>query len=327
MSVLNYKYTTYALAVASLTTVLLMNSSYASSSSGPISLVVPYAGGGMNDALARLLAEGMSKELGRTIIVENKPGANGMIGASYVARSKANGSTLLLGGTGPISLNVLLRPNLPYSLQSFDSVAMLFEGPLTITVPSSTQVTSLSQLKDYAEKEQRPLLYGSLGPGSVTDLFGLILSKSLHIPLTSVAYKNNPSSLLDLIAGRSDLSYVTPSSLVEYKKDQKVNILAITSEDRNPYFPDIPSVKELGYPELQSSFWTALHAPKGTPKETIDKLANAAIKTVQTDSFQQLLKTNGQTVKAGGPELLDAQLVSDQQHWGSIIKENNIVIN
>lgn len=299
----------------------------AAASSAHISLIVPYAGGGTNDALARLLAEGMSQELGRTIIVENKPGANGIIGASYVARAKPDGNTLLLGGTGPISLNPLLRPTINYGVDSFDSVALLFDGPLTVTIPSSLPATKLEDLKTYAEKQNRPLLYGTLGPGSVTDLFGLILSKTLELPLTAVAYKNNPSSLMDLISGRSDLSYATPSALAEYVKDNKIKILAITTEERNPYFPEIPSVTELGYPELKSSFWTSLHVPKGTPVEVIDKLTNAAKKTIQTEKFKELLATSGQNLKAGGPKELDEQIKADQQHWGSIIKEHNIVIN
>ncbi len=300
---------------------------YAQVNGKPITLVVPYAGGGTNDSFARLLAEGMSKELGRHVIVENKGGANGIIGSSYVARSRADGSTYLLSGTGPISLNIMLRPDLPYSFDSFDSVAMLFDGPLTITVPTSLGVNSLDELIDHGKKENKSLLAGTMGPGSVTDLYNRIVAKTFEIPITAVAYKNNTASLIDLMAGRGDLSYATPIALIEYQKAGNLNILALTTDERDPSFPDIPTVTELGYPQLKTSYWTALHAPKGTPAKDIEAVSVAAIKTVQSEAFRNLLRDNGQTEKAGGPEVLDAQIQADRDYWGKIIHENNIVIN
>lgn len=291
----------------------------------PITIVVPYTAGGTNDNFARILAEGISKELGRHVIVENKPGANGIIGASYVARAKPDGQTLLLGGTGPISLNAMLRPSLPYRVDSFDSVALLFDGPLTITVPTAIGVNSIDELIRYAKEQGRPLLYGTLGPGSVTDLFGLLVSKTLGFPMTPVAYKDNNSALIDLMDARGDMNYATPIPMIQNSK--KLKILTLTSEQRDPTLPAIPTVGELGYPQLKSTYWTALHAPKGTPREIIDKIAAAAIKTVQTDAFHEVLKLNGQTDRAAGPEALDAQLAADRQHWGTVIRENNIVID
>ncbi|MCJ9712333.1 tripartite tricarboxylate transporter substrate binding protein, partial [Bordetella hinzii] len=248
----------------------------------PVSLIVPYAAGGPNDNFARLLAEGMSAEIGRPFIVENKPGANGIIGSSYVARAATDGSTLLMGGSGPLSLNILLRPSLQYGFDSFASVAMLFDGPLTITVPPQMGVNSLAELVAYAKREGRPLTYGSLGPGSVTDLYGLILSKTLGIPLTAVPYKSTPTSLMDLISGRNDLSFMTPIALADHQKAGAVKILTLTTDRRDPALPEVPCVTELGYPQLKASYWTALHAPKGTPGELVQAYAAAAIKTVQT---------------------------------------------
>ncbi|AFK64345.1 hypothetical protein TKWG_23790 [Advenella kashmirensis WT001] len=125
---------------------------YAQGDGKPITIVVPYAAGGTNDNFARLLADGIGKELDRHVIVENKPGANGIIGSSYVARARPDGTTFLLGGSGPVSLNILLRPALPYGFDSFDSVAMLFDGPLTITVPTSLGVDSVDELVAYGKK-------------------------------------------------------------------------------------------------------------------------------------------------------------------------------
>jgi len=298
---------------------------YAQDHGKPITIVVPYAGGGANDGLARLLAEGMSKELGRPVIVENKGGANGIIGASYVARARPDGTTLLLGGTGPVSLNIMLRPSLSYGFDSFDSVAMLFEGPLTITVPTSLGVNTMDELVTHARKSERPLLYGTLGPGSVTDLYGRLLIKAVNAPMTAVSYKNNTASLIDLMAGRGDMNYATPVPMIQNAKNLK--ILALSTEKRDPNFPNIPSIAELGYPQLRTSYWTALLAPKGTPGKLIDEIAAAAMKTVRTDAFHRVLTENGQIEKAGGPQVLDSQLQADREHWGKVINENKIVIN
>ncbi|GAB3122087.1 hypothetical protein GCM10027288_50580 [Bordetella tumbae] len=203
---------------------------------------------------------------------------------------------------------------------------MLFDGPLTITVSSKISVNSLKELVSYAQGAKRSLTYGSLGPGSVTDLYGLILSKALGIPLTSVPYKSTPTSLLDLIAGRNDLSYMTPIALADHQKSGAVRILALTTNHRDPALPEVPCVTELGYPQLQASYWTALHAPKGTPGNLIQDYSAAAIKAVQSDSFRKMLVSNGQTEKAGGPEKLNAQLQADRDYWGKVITENHIVL-
>lgn len=293
----------------------------------PVTIIVPYAAGGTNDAFARMLADGMSKELGRTVLVDNKAGANGILGSTFVAKAKPDGTTLLLGGTGPVSLNTMLRPSLPYTIDSFDSVAMLFSGPLTVTVPTKLGVDSLDALVAHVKETGKPLRYGTLGPGSVTHLYGLVMSKALDVPVTPVAYKNNPSSLIDLIGGQAEVSLATPIALIEYQKAGDLKILALTTAERDPSFPDIPTVVELGHPELQSSYWTALHAPKGTPAEVIETLSAAAVKTVQTPEFRELLRKNGQTEKAGGPDALDAQLASDRDTWGKVIAENEIAIS
>lgn len=296
------------------------------SSDKPISIVVPYAAGGTTDNFTRMLAEGMSRELNRTVIVENKPGANGIIASTHVARAPADGTTLLLGGTGPVALNIMLRPELAYDFDSFDSVAMLFDGPLTITVPTRLGVDSIEGLVKYSKTNHQPIRVGTLGPGSVSDLYALIFAKTLDVEVLPVPYKSTPMSLIDLLGGQGEMTNATPIALLEHQKAGNLKILALTTEERDPTFPDIPTVTELGYPELKSSYWAALHAPKGTPPEVIKELADAAIKVVQSKEIHDTLVRTGQRARAGGPEVLDAQLAHDREHWGALIKANNIVL-
>ncbi len=295
-------------------------------SSEPITIVVPYAGGGTIDALVRMLADGMSTELGQPVMVENLTFAIVFVGAQYVARSAPDGLTLLSGGTGPVSLNTLLRPDLPYTLDSFDSVAMLFEGSLSITVPSVLEVETLEEFVEFARNAGRPMRYGTLGPGSVTHLYGLMMSGAFGFDVVDVAYRNNPSSLVDLIAGQAEISNATPLALVEHQRAGDVRILALTTEERDPNFPDIPSIVELGHPELVASFWTALHAPAGTPPEAIERLSAAAIKAMENPALLEILGNSGMIDRAGGPDVLDAQLQRDQESWGAVVREHGIVL-
>ena len=295
--------------------------STAAFASDVITLIVPYAGGGINDAFGRKVADGLSRDLGRTVLVENKPGANGIIGATYVANAPKDGSVLLLGGTGPISLNAMLRQDLPYKVESFQSVALMFEGTLTISVPTSLGVNSLDELVAHAKSTGKPLRYSTQGPGSVMDLYGRIIGRHFGIEMVPVAYKNNPASIVDFLAGQLDVSFVSPMSLSEHAKSGAVKILALTVPERDPAFADVPTVAELGHPQIETSYWTGLHAPAGTPDEIVQSYAKSIINTVNAPDFLELLSKSGQYPKAGGPETLDAQLATDRTVWAPVIAE------
>lgn len=301
-------------------------SSAAQASEEPIRIVVPYGAGGSTDTYARILAESMSQDLGRQVLVENKPGANGIIASTYVSRAKPDGTTLLIGGTGPVSLNPLLRPSLAYGVDSFEPVALLYSGSLTISVPSIIGVNSIEELVAHAKSSNTPIRFGTMGPGSVTNLFGIMMTDLLGIKSVGVAYKGVPASLIDLIAGQAELTFAAPNGLLEHQKAGDVKILALTTEERDPRFPNIPTVVELGYPELVVSYWGGFLAPKGTPKEIIDQIANAAVKAANSDKFKELIDKQGMRLTTGGSEVMAAQLDTDAQKWGTVIKQNNITI-
>lgn len=295
-------------------------------SSQPIFIVVPYAGGGTIDNLIRTIAKGMSEKLEQPVLVDNKPGGNGIVGSQYVARAPKDGLTLLAGGTGPISLNVMLRKNLPYKLEDFASVAMLCTGPLTLTVNSQMPVTDVKSFVEYAKSRPKPLFYGTLGPGSVTHLYGIIMSQSMGFSVTDVAYRNNPASIMELLSGECDLSFATPSAVIEHVKIGKLKILALSTPQRLPALPDVPTFAESGYPQLNASFWTALHAPAGTPADVVTRLNEAVNFALKSPEIAKLMENESQQVEIGPPALLDKQLVKDTELWGPVIKAKNIVL-
>lgn len=296
----------------------------ANAAGDPIHIVVPYGSGGMIDALVRMVGEHMAVELGQPVVVDNKPGANGIIGSSFVAAAKPDGLTILSGGTGPVSLNTMLRKNLPYSLDSFEPVAMLFDGPLSVTVPSTMKVNSIKEFVEYGNKKGEPVSYGTMGPGSVTHLFGLLLGQQTGHKMRDVAYRNNSSSLVDLIAGQVDLSFATPISLLKHMKAGDVKVLALTTKERSDKFPEIPTLVEQGYPNLVASFWTGFLAPKGTPKATVDRIAKAAVNAMNDPKISGFLTARGMHPNAGGPQAMADQLADDVKVWGETIKNNNL---
>lgn len=295
-------------------------------SSDPITLVVPYGAGGLIDGIVRQVADMMSKDLGQPVLVENKPGANGIVGAQYVASADPDGLTYLVGATGPISLNILLRPNLPYGLDDFTPVATMLSGPLSVAVPANIGVEKIEDLVTYANDTGKPLRYATLGPGSVTHLFGLILESELGVDMADVAYRNNTSALVDLMGGQAELNFSSPISLLEHQKSGDLKILALTTPERMEQFPDIPTTTELGYPNLVSSFWFGLMAPDGTPQEMVDKVSAATEKAMNDSELQAQMEKVGMIPEPGGPDALQAQLDSDMKVWGKVVEDNEIVL-
>ena len=296
-------------------------------SSQTVFIIVPYGSGGSIDSLMRSIAKGMSEVLDQPVLVDNKPGANGIVGSQYVARAVKDGSVLLAGGTGPISLNVLLRKNLPYKLADFASVAMLCNGPLSLTVNAKMPVTDMKSFVSYAKGRDKPMFYATLGPGSVTHLFGIMMGKSMGFAVTDVAYRNNPASVMELLSGECDLNFATPAAVIEHVKAGKLRLLAVSSDKRMPNLSDVPTFAESGYPELSASFWTALHAPAGTPREAIERLNAAANAAMQKPEIAKQLEIDGLQVDLGPPQLLDTQLIKDAALWGPVITAQNIALD
>jgi len=296
-------------------------------SSQTVFIIVPYGSGGSIDSLTRSIAKGMSEVLDQPVLVDNKPGANGIVGAQYVARAAKDGSVLLAGGTGPISLNVLLRRNLPYKLADFASVAMLCNGPLSLTVNAKMPATDMKSFVAYAKGRDKPLFYATLGPGSVTHLFGIMMGKSMGFAVTDVAYRNNPASVMELLSGECDLNFATPAAIIEHVRAGQLRLLAISSDKRMPNLPDVPTLAESGYPELSASFWTALHAPAGTPREAIERLNAAANAAMQKPEIAKQLEIDGLQADLGPPRLLDTQLTKDAALWGPVITAQHIALD
>lgn len=294
----------------------------------PVSLIVPFAAGGSTDLVVRPLAVAMEKSLGASLIVVNKGGAGGAIGAQFAARSKADGYTLLVGSAGPIVVNPLLRSNLGYNPQTdFEPIAVIGTQPLALAVNAKLGINSLSELVAMIKKDSSKGFYSSSGSGSLMHLTGELFNSILGGGLTHVAYQGGGPAVQAAIAG--DVQFLTDAivSLVPHHQAGHLKILAICDTKRSALLPNVPTVVEAGYPKLVSSTSNYLLAPKGTPAQAIKKAQAAAASAMTATEVVESLKSAGVS--------FDAQLVgtpvatymkAEIDKWSSVIKEAKIRI-
>lgn len=291
-----------------------------------IRFVVPFAAGGLTDIVTRMVAQHMSRSLGQTIVVENRPGGNAIIASEAVAHAPKDGLTVLVGGTAGLPLNAMMRRNLPYRLDDFASVALLFDGPLTLTVNADLPPRDIAAFVSHARAQPHPLRYATNGTGSVAHLFGILMADAMGIRLTDVAYRGNGPSTTDLLAGVIEISVEAPTTTIEHVRAGKLRLLGLSFDERAPLLPEIPTFKEAGYPQLVTSFWTALLVPAGTPAEEIARLNAAANKAMDSDAIRQRLAAEALRPVTGAPALLDEQMQRDKEQWGRVVAERKITL-
>lgn len=295
-------------------------------SAGPIRFVVPFAAGGLTDIVTRMVAQHMAQTLDQTIVVENRPGGNAIIATQAVARAPKDGLTVLVGGTAGLPLNVLMRPTLPYTLEDFAPVALLFDGPLSLTINASLPPRTIAEFVTFAKASRNPLRYATNGPGSVGHLFGILMANAMGIELTDVAYRGNGPSTTDLLAGIIEISVEAPTTTIEHVRAGKLRLLGLSFPDRAPLLPEIPTFKEAGYPDLVTGFWTALLCPAGTPADVVARLNGAANRAMESETIRQRLAGEALRAISGPPALLQQQMAQDMAQWGRIIREKNITL-
>lgn len=291
-----------------------------------IRFVVPFAPGGLTDIVTRMIANQMSQTLEQTIVVENRAGGNAIIASEAVARAPKDGLTVLVGGTAGLTLNAMMRQNLPYRLEDFAPVALLFDGPLTLTINADLPPRDIRGFVDYAKAQRNPLRYATNGPGSVGHLFGIMMSDAMGIPLTDVAYRGNGPSTTDLLAGVIEISVEAPTTTIEHVRAGKLRLLGLSAAERAPLLPQVPTFKEAGYPQLVASFWTALLVPAGTPAAEAARLNAAANKAMESEAIRARLTAEALRPISGPPSLLDDQMRRDREQWGRIIAERKITL-
>jgi tripartite-type tricarboxylate transporter receptor subunit TctC len=290
----------------------------------PITLVVPFPPGGPTDMVARVLAQNVGEQLGQSVIVDNKPGANGNIGNAFVAKAAADGYTVLYN-TSSIALSPALYKKLSYNVNTeLAPVALTAVVPLALVVNPKTPVNSVAEFVKYAKDQKGKLSYGSAGNGSAGHLAFEYLKMTAEIFMLHVPYRGTGPMMTDLLSGRLDAASVGAAALLPFIKSGKVRCIATGSTQRLPQLPDVPTVAEQGFPGFEMTQWYGMLAPASLPKEHLDKLAAETMKAVKAP--EALKRLNGDAAEAiGGTPAQFAQFIAaEQARWQKVIKRAQI---
>ena len=287
-------------------------------------IVVPFGAGASNDAIARAVAPLLARRLGNTVIVENKPGAAGVIGSDYVAKSPADGSVLLLSSSTFVTAAVT-QPRLPYDpLTAFVPVSMVGNGPMLLAVSAATPIKSAAELVAAAKAKPGSLTYGTSGTGSIAHLASEMLSDAAGIRMTHVPYKGAANALMDMAGGQIDMMISNYTSLVAQIKSGKVKALAVTSAQASPAFADLPPLSSVA-PGFAADIWVTVFAPGNTSAPVVARLNRELNQIAASPEVKALLEPDGATPMALSPADLARRVRDDLAIWKKIAVEKKIL--
>jgi tripartite-type tricarboxylate transporter receptor subunit TctC len=293
--------------------------------SKPIHIVVPFLPGPAPDAVARIAGEDLSKRVGQPVVVENKTGAGGTIGAEYVARSAPDGYTLLLATEAPMGISPVIYGKLGYDpVKDFEPISLLATSGFYMIACPNLPVKNLDDLRALART--RKLSYASSGIGSYHHLTGEMLKKRGGFDMTHVPYKGASAAMVDVINCSVDVGFVAVGSVLGQVKSgaSKFKVIAVTTKNREPETPDIPTIQESGIPGVDMEGYYALLAPKGTPKAVVDKLHAELVEVMKSKSVADRISQMGMHVVADTPQQFAARISADLQKFERLAKEVNL---
>jgi len=291
--------------------------------SRPITWVVPFAAGGSTDIVARTIGQEVSRALGQPVVVENRPGAAGAVGAGYVARAKADGYTLFGGTISTHAINASLYKNLSYDpVKDFEPVSLVGYVPNVLMVNAELPVSNVQELIAYAKKKNG-LSFASSGAGTSTHLAGELFADLIHVPMTHVPYKGSPQAVQDVAAGLVPFLFDQLTAGEAMIKAGKLRALAVTSPKRSALLPKVPTMAEAGVSGFEMVSWQALYAPHGTPKEIVQRLNAEVVRALKQPAVQQRLSQQlGMEIVGSTPAELAALMDKEIPRWAALVKKS-----
>jgi len=287
-------------------------------------IVVPFPPGGGTDIVTRRLAEGMVPDLGQAVIIENKPGAGTIIGSAAVATSPADGYTLLMA-TFSHAVNPSLHAKLPYdTFAAFAPVALVARSFNIVVVNPKLPINNVQDLIAVATAKPGAINFGSYGLGTSAHLAGELFNKLANVNLTHVPYKGAAAAITDLLGGQIEVMFTTVASVAPYVRSGQLRALAVTSPERSPAFPNLPTVAESGVPGYVAESWYGLYVPAGTPADVVERLNGSVARAVQTPAFKTLEDIEGLTLTVSPPGELDRYVRAEAARWRDLIAASNI---
>jgi tripartite-type tricarboxylate transporter receptor subunit TctC len=293
-----------------------------------IKLVVPFAPGGGSDAVARVIAQALSQRLGQQMYVENRPGAGGSIGAAMVAKSTPDGYTLLLGSTSEIVQYPIVSARKPYdALKAFAPIGLVGSVPMALIVNKDLPVNSVQDVIRYAKANPEKINFGSGGTGTTTHLAVELFAASTGIKLTHVPYKGSAAVIPDMLNGNIQLAMALVPGVMPFADGRaNLKILAVSTANRAPALPAVPTMQEAAVKNYDTSLWTGLLAPAGTPKEIVTRLSSELGAALASPEVRSALARQGAEATPSTPEQFAAKVGAEQKSWSALISEAGIQI-
>jgi len=291
--------------------------------SKPIHIVVPFPPGGSTDVIGRRIAEKFQASMGQPVLVENKPGAGGAVGAEQVAKSAADGYTLLVGVTGSNAVSYSLNPKLPYQPKDFEPVSLIVSAPLTIVVNSSVPAKNVKELVAL----NQPLNHGTPGNGTSMHLTAEMFNLAAGTKFVHVPYKGTAGALNDLMGGQIQMMFGDFLVTLPQVKAGRIRALAVTSLQRHPLLPDVPTVAESGYPGFEALSWQGLFAPAGTPPAILAKIHAELVKAIGAPDMKEYFASQGFFIGGNSPAEFRAFVEKEIAKWAQIVKAANVKLD
>ncbi|WP_144639864.1 tripartite tricarboxylate transporter substrate binding protein [Bordetella genomosp. 13] len=315
------------LAVAATAAVALPTLGWAQYPDKPIKLIVPFAAGGGTDSIARDMARTLSDRLKQPVVVENRGGGGGSIGAGMVAHAEPDGYTLLFA-TSTFVTNAAAEVTTQYDVEkSFAPIALIGRGPLLVVTTKDLPVDSVADLRKLAAGKPGEINFCSAGAGSINHLSGELFKQKAKVDMTHVPYKGSGPATVDLLAGRVQVFFATVPTILGQVKDKRVKLLAVTSKERSRLFPDTPTMAEAGVPDFDISTWWGVLAPAGTPQAVIDTLNKAVNAAASDELVRRRLTEEGADLYAGKPADFARTLSSEMTLWRGVVKQSGFSLN
>lgn len=284
-------------------------------------IVVPFPPGGSTDLLARRIGEKLAVALGQTVVVENRAGAGGTVGADHVAKSAPDGTTLLMGVTGSNAIAQSLYSNLPYDvLKDFAPVSIVVSAPLVVAVNAAVPATTLQELVTLAQTRPGSLSYGSPGNGTSMHLTGEMFKQATRTSMVHIPYRGSAGMLTDLLGGQIQLTFGDLLVLMPQLEAGKLRALAVTSRERHPMLPSVPTVAESGHPGFEALSWQGLFAPAGTPAALVEQISAEVKKAVETPEIRDYFAARGFLINGMTPAASKAFIETEVAKWSDIVK-------
>ncbi len=294
----------------------------------PIRFIVPFTPGGGNDTIARLIGQKLAAATGQQVLIDNRPGAGGAIGAEAAAKSAADGYTIFLAGVATHGINPNLRKKLSYDpVRDFDPVSLIASAPLLVVIHPSLPVKSVKQLVALAKAQPGKINYASNGAGGSSHMAVELFKSMTGTSLVHIPYKGLAPALTELLSGEVQLMFSSAVSMLPQVKAGKLRAIAMTGARRSPAIPDIPTVAEAGIPGYETGSWYGIVAPAGTPRPAIDRLSREVIAIVHAPDITKRLEDEAIIPVGSTPEEFTAHIRNELARWAKVIKQSGIQLD